>query len=420
MARITILTVGSRGDIQPFCAIALGLIQSGHQVTLASSPNFADFVAHWNIPFAPIAGDFKQLLSSPTGLELLEGNRVKLIPEELLWQQLLDAWNACQGSDLIVFSPLSLWGYHLAEALKIPAVLATQIPIAATRTFPFLGFTARTNQWLPGLANLLSYHLVGFLGWRSNAKLINRFRQDVLHLPQLPWSGARYRRDAPPFLSPLPIVSCYSAAAIAPPPDWGSAVQQAGYCFLDTADFTPSLELQAFLAEEPKPFYVGFGSMILRHPKRLAETIVSALATTGQRAVLCSGWGSVSTDLPPSVHLLEEVPHDWLFPRVTAAIHHGGSGTVAATLRAGIPSIVVPFFGDQPTWGKLLVQLGVCPATHRQSELTSDRLVASIQTILEDASFRERAQQLQGRLQAEDGVARVVSMVESHLQSSIH
>ncbi|MBD1997439.1 glycosyltransferase family 1 protein [Leptolyngbya sp. FACHB-541] len=417
MGRITILTIGSRGDIQPFCAIALGLIQSGHQVTLASSPNFADFAAHWNIPFAPIAGDFKQLLSSPTGLELLEGNRVKLIPEELLWQQLLDAWNACQGSDLIVFSPLALWGYHLAEALKVPAILATQIPIAATRTFPFLGFAERTDQRLPGLANLLSYHLVGFLGWRSNAKLINRFRQDVLHLPQLPWAGARYRRDAPPFLSPLTIVNCYSAAAIAPPLDWGPAVHQAGYCFLNTADsFTPSPELQAFLDEEPKPFYVGFGSMIPRHPEQLAQTIVSALAATGQRAVLCSGWGSVSTDLPPSIYRLEEAPHDWLFPRVSAAIHHGGSGTVAATLRAGIPSIIVPFFGDQPTWGNLLVQLGVCPATHCQSELTSDRLVASIQTVLEDSSFRERAQQLQVQLQAEDGVARVVSVVESQLQ----
>ncbi|MBD2067280.1 glycosyltransferase family 1 protein [Leptolyngbya sp. FACHB-671] len=417
MARITILTVGSRGDIQPFCAIALGLIQSGHQVTLASSPNFADFAAHWNIPFIPIAGDFKQLLSSPTGLELLEGNRVKLIPEELLWQQLLDAWNACHGADLIVFSPLALWGYHLAEALKVPAILATQIPIAATRTFPFLGFTERTDQRLPGLANLLSYHLVGFLGWRSNAKLINRFRQDVLHLPQLPWAGARYRRDASPFLSPLTIVNCYSAAAIAPPSDWGPAVYQAGYCFLNTADsFTSSPKLQAFLDEEPKPFYVGFGSMIPRHPEQLAQTIVSALATTKQRAILCSGWGSVSTDLSPSIYRLEEAPHDWLFPRVSAAIHHGGSGTVAATLRAGIPSIVVPFFGDQPTWGNLLVQLGVCPATHRQSELTSDRLVASIQTVLEDSSFRERAQQLQVQLQAEDGVARVVSVVESQLQ----
>ena len=123
MAAITILTVGSRGDVQPFCAIAQALIANGHQVKLASSPNFTDFAATLNIPFAPVGSSFKQLLSSEAGIELLEGNtNVTLIDEDLLWQQMSEAWSACQGSDLIVFSPLTTWGYHLAEALKIPAI----------------------------------------------------------------------------------------------------------------------------------------------------------------------------------------------------------------------------------------------------------------------------------------------------------
>lgn len=158
--------------------------------------------------------------------------------------------------------------------------------------------------------------------------------------------------------------------------------------------------------------------MVPRYPQRLAQTIASALAATGQRAILCSGWGEVSkAELPDSIYLLKEVPHDWLFPKVVAAVHHGGDGTTAATLRAGITSIVVPFFADQPIWGKQLEQLGVSPATHPQTELTSDRLADSIQSIIADDSFSKRAQQLQAKIKQENGVDSVVSVVESYLSA---
>ncbi|MGD1895650.1 MAG: glycosyltransferase [Phormidesmis sp.] len=419
MADITILTVGSRGDVQPFCAIALGLMQAGHSVTLASSPNFADFAAQWNIPFAPIAGDFQALLSSSVGLDLLEGNsKAELIEEDLRWQQLLNAWDACQGSDIIVFSPLTTWGYHLAEALKIPGILATQVPVSATRAFPFLGFARRCDQWLQGWANLFSYRLVGFLFWRRSAKVINRFRQDVLGLSKLPWLGAQYRRDAPSQLSPLPVLNCFSSAVIPPALDWDDSVHQGGYCFLDTSkSFTPSVALQDFLIEDPKPLYIGFGSMIPRHPEKLAQMIVSAIEETKQRAVLCSGWGNIKqTDLPSSIFLAESVPHDWLFPRVAAAIHHGGAGTTAATLRAGIPSVVVPFFADQPVWGELLEQIGVSPATYPQMTLTCEQLTDGIRRVVEQDEFGERARWVRSQIMTEDGVTKAVSMIESCLQ----
>jgi len=410
------LTVGSRGDVQPFCAIARSLIQKGHSVTLAASFNFADFVAQQNIPFAPIAGDYKQLLSSSTGLELLEGSTsAKLIDDDLLWQQLSDAWKACQGCELLVFSPLALWGYHIAEALGVPAVLASSVPAAATREFPFLQFTERTDSWAKGTLNRLSYRLLGLLIWRRSEKVINRFRQAVLNLPKLPWLGASYRRDVPPLLSPLPVIHCYSGRAIAPPSDWPATVHQAGYCFLDTATkFTPDPALQSFLEESPKPLYIGFGSMISRNPQKLVQIILEALEKSGQRAVLCSGWGDIQkSDLPPSIYVSEDVPHDWLFPKVAAAIHHGGAGTTAATLKAGIPSIVIPFFADQPIWGKLLEQLGVSPATHLQSELDSDQLFSSIQTLAADRRFQERAKRIQMQIKSERGAEKAASIIET-------
>ena len=415
MANIVVLTIGSRGDFQPYCAIAKGLIERGHSVTIASSPNFASFAARFNIPFAPVSGDFQALLGSPNGLKLLEGNNVELIEEKLLWQQKLDAWKACQASDLIVFSPIAIWGYHIAEALGVPGIFATPIPLSQTREFAFLRFTHRTNRLIPGLRNLLSYRLIGILIWRRSAKVINRFRQDVLKLPKvLSPLGPNYRYRSG--LS-MPVINCYSAAVVPPPLDWNDSFHQAGYCFLDTAaDFEPPLALQEFLEAGAKPFYVGFGSMIPRNPEQLAQTIVSALTATGQRAILCSGWGNISkAELPSSIYLLKEVPHAWLFPKVAAAIHHGASGTTAATLRAGIPSIVVPFFADQPVWGKRLEQLGVSPATHPRMELTSDRLADSIRRIVEDDSFYKRAQQLKTQIEAENGVGKAVSVIESYL-----
>ena len=417
MANITILTVGSRGDIQPYCAIALGLMKKGHNVTLASSSNFANFAARFGISFLPISGDFQVLLSSPTGLDLLEGNQVKLIEDDLLWQQMLDAWDACKGSDLIMFSPITLWGYHIAEALKIPGIFATLVPTTQTKAFPFLKFSQRVSGPISGLGNLLSYRLVKLLIWRRYARITNRFRQEVLGLPKIrsPF-GPSYRYSSG---LRMPVVNCYSPAVIPPASDWDDFVHQAGYCFLETAaNFDPPSALQNFLSEGPPPFYVGFGSMVPRYPQRLAQTVAAALTATGQRAILCSGWGEVSkAELPDSIYLLKEVPHDWLFPKVVAAIHHGGGGTTAATLRAGIPSIVVPFFADQPTWGKQLEQLGVSPATHTQTELTSDRLAKSIQSIVTNDSFPRRAQQLQAQIEQENGVDSVVSVVESYLAS---
>ena len=422
MAQITILTVGSRGDVQPFLAIALGLIQKGHQVTLASNANFADVAAEWEIPFAPIAGDFKQLLSSPDGIELLEGNQsINLIDDDLRWQQLSDGWKACQGTELLILSPLALWGYHVAEALNVPTILATSVPAVATRAFAFLQFGDRTPNdavgSIKGWLNFWSYRLIELLSWRSSHQITQKFRQEVLKLPKLPWLGARYQADRPAYLSPIPVINLYSPEVIPPPSDWTEQVHQASYCFLEQeADFAPPPELEAFLAEGPKPFYVGFGSMFSRDPEALAKTVIAAFQATGQRAVFCSGWGDIGpADMPDSIYVIREVPHTWLLPQMAGAIHHGGAGTTAATLRAGIPSIVVPFFADQPMWGQCLENLGVSPGTLPRKALTEAQLTEGIRAIVQDPSLAQKAQQLGDKIQSENGVEQVVKVVESYL-----
>lgn len=420
MTKITILTIGSRGDIQPFCVLAKGLLAKGYSVTLAASFNFSDFVQSLGIPFAPISGDFRQLLSTPDGLALLQGNtNITLIDDELQWQQWLDAWNACNGSDFLVFaSPLTIWGYHLAEALNIPAILVTPFPITATRSYPFLKFADASQGKLASSFNVFTFRLVEFLSWRKSRPLMNRFRQEVLQLPPLSRMGARYRRSHPPHLSPLPVLNCYSEAVLPPPPDWPPQVHQGSYLFLNgSTPYTPSPELQAFLHAEPKPFYIGFGSMMACNPELIVNAIITALRETGQRAIFCTGWGGfTTTEVPDFLFVTQEVPHDWLLPQVTAAIHHGGSGTTAATLRAGTPSIVVPFFADQPAWGQRLEQLGVGTAPLPFAELTAATLADRIQTILDTPSMQHKAQNLSQQIQQEDGLAMAIEVIEHYLQ----
>ncbi|ABW26770.1 glycosyltransferase [Acaryochloris marina] len=417
MTKITILTIGSRGDIQPFCALALGLMAKGYSVTLAASINFADFVQELGIAFAPIAGDFQQILSSPAGLAFLQGNtNVSLIDDDLRWQQRLDAWKACQGSDLLIFAPLAAWGYHLTEALNIPAILVTPVPVTATRSYPFLKFADSAQGKLAGYFNVFTFRLVEFLSWQKSQPLMNRFRQEVLQLPPLSRMGARYRRSHPPHLSPLPVLNCYSEAVLPPPPDWPSHVHQGSYLFLDNSTpYTPSSKLNAFLQAEPKPFYIGFGSMMACNPEMIVDAIVTALRETGQRAIFCTGWGGFkTTEVPDFLYVTQEVPHDWLLPQVTAAIHHGGSGTTAATLRAGTPSIVVPFFADQPAWGKRLEQLGVGTAPLPFAELTAETLATRIQAIINTPSMQHKAQDLSQQIQQEDGLAMAIEVIEQY------
>src|SRR5690606_8488822 len=152
------------------------------------------------------------------------------------------------------------------------------------------------------------------------------------------------------------------------------------------------------------PVYVGFGSMASTDPERMTEIVLSAIKRSGQRAIFLTGWGGLSqSDLPDDVFKIESAPHDWLFPRMAAIVHHGGAGTTAASLRSGKPTIVLPFFGDQPFWGQRVEKLGVGRQIERK-KLTAETLAQAIAMATGDITLRERAAALGERIRAEDGV----------------
>lgn len=419
--QVTILTVGSRGDVQPYCALALGLKRAGYKVRIATNRNYETFVISLGLDFAPIAGNYQELLNSEAGQKLLTGQSNKLVSDELLLEQMQDAVEACQSAEVLIFSVLAAWGYHIAEKLGVPSFLVATLPVSPTRSFPFLQFAKETTNPVIGMLNYTSYLLVEFLGERQKQPLINRFRQDQLDLPPLPWLGTRYRRSPPPHLYPLRILYGFSPTLVPKPRDWSEHKQITGAWFLSQAqDYTPPQALLEFLHAGAPPICIGFGSMPDHRAGELTKIALQALEQSGQRGILLSGWANLgATELLHSatdqVFVTDAVPHDWLFPQVAAVVHHGGSGTTAAVCRAGVPSIGVPFFADQSAWTQRLADLGVSPQPIPYKKLSVERLAAAIQQVASDSGMRHRAAELGQRIQAEDGVVYAVEWIQNQL-----
>jgi UDP:flavonoid glycosyltransferase YjiC (YdhE family) len=322
---------------------------------------------------------------------------------------------ACRGVDLIVAGIGGLFsGIALGEKLDLPVLQAYYIPFTPTRTYPSFLFP-RYPGWLGPLFNVPSFWVAQQVMWQSFRPADKRARLELLDLPPAPLFGP-YRSNV---LLRDPVLYAYSPHVIPKPPDWGPEIQVTGYWFLEDAEglhergWEPSPALQAFLNAGSEPVFIGFGSMTSRDPAQMAELILEALTEIGQRAVLLSGWGGMQgVDLPETVHQVDSIPFSWLFPRVAAVVHHGGAGTTAAGLRAGVPSLVVPFFGDQPYWGARIADLGVGPKPIPRKTLTADRLAAAIQQAIGDEDMRVRAAEIGTRIRVEDGVGRAVALIQ--------
>jgi UDP:flavonoid glycosyltransferase YjiC (YdhE family) len=215
-------------------------------------------------------------------------------------------------------------------------------------------------------------------------------------------------------LQGCPILYGYSPSVIPKPSDWDDHTHVTGYWFLDPDDdWTPPAALAEFLQAGPPPVYVGFGSMSSRKPEQTADLILRAIAQAKQRAIMLSGWGGLhKEDLPDTVLMVDSVPFSWLFPRVAAVVHHGGAGTTSAGLRAGVPTVVIPFFGDQPFWGQRVAELGVGPAPIPRRRLTAERLAQAMLRAVTDPAMRQHAANLGARIRAEDGIAGAVAVVQ--------
>jgi UDP:flavonoid glycosyltransferase YjiC (YdhE family) len=414
--RIAIIAIGSRGDVQPYIALGQGLIKAGHTVRLATNKDFEELVKVHGLEFCLIRGNSQEVMGSQEIGELAEkGNffvtlrRIQKAGLRLIIEWMEDGLAACQGMDLLISGSVGLSvSTSLAEKYHLPLLQAHVFPITPTRAFPSLFLPTLPN--LGGAFNLISTQLILQVGWLGARPMLNRARKKVLDLPPASFSGISHLSPSKGF----PMLLGFSPSVISAPADWRPEDHVTGYWFLDPPDdWTPPPDLLNFLQAGSPPVYIGFGSMGSRDPAETTDLVLQALSKTGQCAILLSGWGGLQKmDLPASVFMIDSIPHAWLFPRVAAVVHHGGAGTTAAGLRAGVPSIVIPFLGDQSFWGRRVHDLGVGPAPIPRSKLTVDRLAQAIEVAVTNTAMRQRAVEMGAKIQAEDGIANAVAIIQ--------
>jgi sterol 3beta-glucosyltransferase len=288
-------------------------------------------------------------------------------------------------------------------------------PLAASRELPPIGLRPPRRPW-PGWVNLLLYRVLALLTWQMLRPACQEVRRQLGREPY-PWWG--------PFFGRSPgrerILFGFSELVVPRPGSWPRGHMVTGYWTAEdeTRHWRPSAQLQSFLQAGPPPVYIGFGSMCGHDAQALTQVVLRAIALSGRRAVLARGWGGLAEtagdagDTGNQVIWVDHVPHGWLLPQVAMAIHHGGAGTTAASLRAGVPSVVLPFFGDQPYWASRLHDLGVAPPPLSRMEAM---------TMAASDALRQRAAQLGQQLRAEQGAERAVALLQQWalLSSSAH
>ena len=378
---ITCLTIGSRGDVQPYIALCKKLLAEGHRPRIATHSEFQSWIESHGIEYAHVGGDPAELMElciqngTFTWAFLKEANaRMRGWLDDLL----ATAWAACQGSDLLIESPSAMAGIHIAEALGIPYFRAFTMPWTRTRAYPHAFIMP--GQKMGGAYNYVTYVMFENVFWKTTAHQVNRWRNGMLGLPNT--SLEKLQTNKVPFLYN------FSPFVVPPPLDYSDWIRVTGYWFLDEGgeQWEPPKELTEFIErarrDGKKVVYVGFGSIIVPDPAKLTQDVIDGVLKADVRCILSKGWSDRSrtkqsleaaaaagtdglaekTDepvLPDEIFPIQSAPHDWLFRQVDAAAHHGGSGTTGASLRAGIPTIIRPFFGDQFFFGTRVEDLGV-------------------------------------------------------------
>ena len=422
---IFIVTLGSRGDVQPYVALGKGLKTAGHTVTLCTSSSFEPIISEHGLTYGYMNNGLMDLMESDEARDAMENmtNPWEWIKAaRSLWKRagplqqalLNDSWQSAQEAnpDLIIFHPKTFGGVHFGEKLGVPVILALPFPmLVPTAEFPGLGFPT----WkLGGWYNRLTYRLTLKATALATRKYIKEWRKANNMSPRKMDLLHNSVGDH------IPVLHSFSKHVVPEPGDWPANATATGYWFLGRLGaWQPPDRLQEFLNAGEPPVYVGFGSMAGRHPQRVTRVVIEALQQAKVRGMIASGWGGLeASDLPDSILKIDEAPHDWLFPRMAAVVHHGGAGTTAAGIRAARPTVICPFFGDQPFWGRRIRELGVGSEPIQQKKLTVDNLAAAIREATIDQTIQQNAEALGKEIRGEDGVGKAVAVIEKTLMNA--
>jgi len=423
---VLIITFGSRGDVQPYVALGKELQGAGYKVTICTASRFESFITDHHLGYGYMTEEFLRIIDTDIGRDVIEHSLgltgiirsiFKMIRylKPLAKEMIDDSWEVAKevNPDIIIYHPKTLGAVSIGEKLGVPVVMANLQPvIVPTNEFPMAGMpTWNIGRWY----NRKSYCLIQ-LGLRMYQGIINDFRQNKLNLPPLPKAkGMLLSTDK----KPIPILHAYSKHIVPRPDDWPENVSVNGFWFLDQLDgWQPSSELKTFLEAGEAPVYIGFGSMAGRNPQRLADIAIEALSRSRLRGILATGWGGLeASQLPETIFKIDHAPHDWLFPQVSAIVHHGGAGTTSAALRAGKPMTICPFIADQPFWGERIHALGVGPKAIPHKKLSVDKLVSALREMSHNSVMRSHASEIGQLIQNENGIKDSVRLIEDILRN---
>ena len=399
---VVIPTIGTRGDVQPYIALALGLLRAGHPVTLATHPCMGGLVESYGVPFAPMGPDIDigheaALIRAKSPHWMLGFMRVMRFSFAMLEQSHADVLELCRDADLVVVSH-SAGGSMEADQLGLPTVSVTLMAEAIPVNDPQAPWIKRAAMRVAGAG-------MGLLMTRP----LDRIRKR-LGLPPMGPTGI-----TSPALNLIPL----SPQIVPPNPLWEGRHRMTGYWFAPAPEtWTPPADLLAFLEAGEPPIVVSLGAMALSGDDALeaAQITLAAVQQAGVRAII-QGWDEAmkQLSLPQTVLHAGSVPHDWLLPRAGGLVHHGGFGTSAAGFRAGIPMLVIPHIIDQFIWGNKVAQLGVGPQPISRPKLKAEAMAASLRE-LQSPEMRRKAADLGTAIRAEpDGVEEAVRLIEQHI-----
>ncbi|MED3971722.1 glycosyltransferase [Priestia megaterium] len=413
--KVTILTLGSRGDVQPYIALAREMIKNGHEVVICTGATFQRFIEENKVSFYPASADLMALMESEEGRDILNGNGfsllkiIKFSKEKIApsyRKSMDDFYQASQGADLIIYHPKALGAVDIALYFNIPCICLPPVPIMYPIT-EFPNFSLSSKKSFGPVLNRLSYKLVKF-SELPFIKEINDFRGKTLKSPKRKAGLYTYDING----SPIPIIYPISPFLFKKVDSWKDSVFISGFFFLDSEEETLPNEIENFLEKGKKPIVVSFSSMPLKNPSIFRKKLVQALKKTNNRAVVLTGTSGMRFNQEENILTVEKAPHRLLFKRAKGIIHHGGVGTMSEALLSGVPQIIIPFAVDQPFWANLLYKKGYSIKPLQEKNLEVFELVQALEQV-GNKEYIENAQKIKNIIQSENGIHRAVKHIES-------
>jgi len=412
--RLTMIAIGSTGDVRPYILLGKELQSRGHDVKITAFEPFRNLAEKEGMRFHAISGDVTRMMASVmkpgvTGFTYLQHFEAAM--KDVAPLLLRDLQQACQDAEGIICTFFGSTAYSIAEKNHIPCVQTQFFPMDYNSSAPI---AAAPGQRLGKAWNKTTYKVGYLLISTLEKRYLTSWRKE---------QGMRVRKIRPrPDYSinghTIPVLYAMSPLLFPRPANWNEHIHMTGFWTSQVKEsFTPSEELQQFLAKGSEPVYIGFGSMVSGDMGETLQMVLDAVEQAGVRAIMAKGWGGedVKVKVPKQVYLADYIPHDWLFEHVSAVVHHGGAGTTAAGLRAGKPTLVIPFGGDQPFWGTRVHTLGCGPKPIKRDSLTVEKLAKALNELTSTPAYKVAAEELGSRLRQENGVAAAADVIEKEI-----